>query len=87
MLALILVLSWLLPGGIRFIRWRVPLARIVRVRPVRWNDLFRQAIVFGRLPPRRGAIMELRSGRFRSVYISPRDVAAISSQLPGGPFD
>lgn len=82
-----LVLRWRILGVIPFWSWRIELARIRRLRKFTRRDAFRNAIVFGRLPSLRPAILELESGRFSLVYVTPRDRDLLAAALPGGDFD
>lgn len=80
-------LRWRILGFVPFWSWRIELDRIRRLRPFTRRDAFRNAIVFGRLPSLRPAILELERGRFSLVYVTPRDRMLLAAALPGGDFD
>jgi hypothetical protein len=80
-------MRWRILGFIPFWSWRIEISRIRRLREFHRRDAFRNAIVFGRLPSRRPAILELNAGRFSLVYVTPRDRMLLAAALPGGDFE
>ncbi|MEZ6197443.1 MAG: hypothetical protein R3F20_17230 [Planctomycetota bacterium] len=80
-------LRWRIFRVVPFWSWSIATERIRGLRPFRARDLLRNAIIFGRLPSRRGTIVELEDGRFRLVYVTPRDRTVLGASLPGSDFD